>query len=182
MSNNQSDRNLSNGELERLLRAAPPEICLSEKDEQALWQRTEPLFDRLSGRLALVLQPRQRRIHPAWVALAAAAAVVLAALSIVSGMRPDENSLSSPWVNQGEALVSCVLGDGSSLQVYPNAKVAWSLDRDKREIFLYRGEIFLEVNPQKRPLHVQTPVARVSVLGTRFRVKILEFQEVEVGK
>lgn len=72
---------------------------------------------------------------------------------------------------------SVVLPDGSRLMVDADTRVSISQYRDRREVTLWRGQVFFEVaKDAERPFVVLAGPARVTVLGTRF---VVRYQAIE---
>ncbi|MEQ9609806.1 MAG: FecR family protein [Kiloniellaceae bacterium] len=68
-----------------------------------------------------------------------------------------------------------ILADGSRVILNTDTVVALDLDGDRRRVELLRGEVWLEVSPDRaRPFIVETPHGSVRVTGTRFDVRLEE--------
>jgi ferric-dicitrate binding protein FerR (iron transport regulator) len=103
---------------------------------------------------------------------AVAAAVVLAILAGQLRLGPGRDVRTAPMEITDPEVKTFRLADGSVLKVHPGSRVAWSLGEESRDLYLYRGEVFLDVKAENREFRVLTPSATVSVLGTRFQVRV----------
>lgn len=165
MNRSQEDRQrLSEQEVERLLASIPEPVEFPNAEREAIWNN-------LSERLERESSPS--RPSPTWLKYAlAAAALVLAVLSVNAWQRTRHESRGLPRLNDTSSTALHQWPEGSRMEILPGAEVAWAFDRHSRRVFLYRGEILLDVASESRPLEVLTPNARVRVLGTRFRVNV----------
>ena len=135
--------------------------------------RSEPLgvvsFDRAGlGQLPVLAL---RRHSPAWP-LAAAAALVLVAVTTVWSMRDGERfGLPRNYSTvRGEQRIQR-LPDGSVLHLNTDSAVTVRYSRTERLVSLDRGQALFEVAHQdERRLRVQTDRARVVAVGTQFDV------------
>ncbi|MCF6215451.1 MAG: FecR domain-containing protein [Emcibacter sp.] len=74
------------------------------------------------------------------------------------------------------ALADVVLEDGSRLALNTNSEIRVDLQKDKRVVYLTRGEVFFEVAKDvDRPFFVETTGGLVRVLGTKFNIRQKEF-------
>jgi len=151
-------------ELERLLANAPEPVRFPDQDREAVWEA-------LSARLER--ETSASRPSPGWLKFTlAAAALVLAVLSAIAWQRTRYESHGLPRLNDTSSTAFHQWPEGSRMEMLPGAEVAWTFDRHSRRVFLYRGEILLDVASESRPLEVLTPNEKVRVLGTRFRVNV----------
>lgn len=68
-----------------------------------------------------------------------------------------------------------MLSDGSHLVLNTATELSVDMKRDKRIIYLSKGEVFFEVaRDENRPFYVETAGGLVQVLGTKFNVKAKE--------
>lgn len=156
--------------------------CQATSDAFAAWS-SEPAhaqayaeFERLWADLG-ELEPLNRptplpvRKKPRWrPALAVAAALVCALLAIELGAPPAIYSQQIAAQNQG--MRSFNLPDGSTLYVNANTRLRIDFTAQQRNLYLDRGQLYLEVAADKeRPLWVHSGAARVRVVGTGFDVR-----------
>jgi transmembrane sensor len=62
------------------------------------------------------------------------------------------------------------LQDGSHIILNTNSQLSVALSRQKRTVYLTRGEVFFAVKKDGRPFEIQTQFGVVRVMGTRFSV------------
>jgi ferric-dicitrate binding protein FerR (iron transport regulator) len=166
---------MTDNDVERLLQEAPPPVDPAEGVEEAVWLK---MADHLG---------RKRRQGPGWFRGGggfrrvtglgtAAAALILAILAGYARLAPGGEVRTAPIEITGPSVRIYRLAEGSILEAYPGSRVAWSLGEESRDLYLYRGEVFLDVKPDGREFRVLTPSATVSVLGTRFRVRVSPVQ------
>ncbi|MBT3625066.1 MAG: DUF4880 domain-containing protein [Gammaproteobacteria bacterium] len=73
------------------------------------------------------------------------------------------------------------LDDGSRLHLNTATSVEVDYDGDRREILLTRGEGYFEVeHDQKRPFIVKAGGSKIIALGTRFSVRLMSTDDIEV--
>ncbi|NOZ66037.1 MAG: DUF4880 domain-containing protein [Alphaproteobacteria bacterium] len=69
-------------------------------------------------------------------------------------------------------LADIILEDGSHLAMNTNSEIRIDLQKDKRIVYLDRGEVFFEVaRDETRPFFVETSGGLVRVLGTKFNIR-----------
>lgn len=152
---------------------------------RSAWAETRQLSD-----LILRAQPdagnivpfRQRkRIGWRWpgVALAAGIAACLAWV-----MAPDIRIHLDAQAVAGTGEVRTVaLGDGSRAWLAPGAAIDFDTDRGYRTVTLLRGTAYFDVaRDPAHPFRVETPTARVTVLGTAFEVASADDTSVAVRR
>ena len=113
--------------------------------------------------------PSPRRLSWGW-------ALAMAASLLVGAGAPwwlaSRGGGIEPWTYRGEGTLVQTLDDGTRLEIFPETKLGWRVDSDRRIVLLYEGEIDLQVKPGEKPFLVQTPSGEVEVVGTHFRVKV----------
>jgi hypothetical protein len=113
----------------------------------------------------------RRRRWRAPVALAVAAVGVAAAAALLE-RRPDGAAASGEL--DAVARASVALGARAVAVAEPGAAVRWSIAADgAARVFQPRGDVFFRVEPGAA-FAVTTPVAEVSVVGTCFRVEVID--------
>lgn len=115
--------------------------------------------------------PLSRRKPGPWrPALAVAAAVLCAVLALNLGT--PQAPYSQQVAAQEKGARTFKLPDGSTLYVNANTQVSVDFSAQQRDIYLQRGQLYLEVAADKeRPLWVHSGAAKVRVVGTAFDVR-----------
>ncbi|MGE3362607.1 MAG: FecR domain-containing protein [Rhizobiaceae bacterium] len=165
--------------LEWLVRLRDETATPEERREFEAWLAADPLngeafdratglWDRLGGAAPEIERAKRRRdlTRRGLIGLAVFAAVGPVAFYALdaSGAFADLTS------GVGERRVF-VLADGSRIEIGAYTAVSTTFDAKMRAIVLHRGEVFLEVAPDTRPLVVTAGDVRVRALGTRFDVR-----------
>jgi transmembrane sensor len=137
----------------------------------ALLGRTQPRFrEHWAGRQRLAAVPARRARR---AALAAAAAAIV--LAIALAWLPDTfDDLRADHVTATAELRRIELADGSVLDLAPRTAVRIDLDPAARRVTLLHGIVHLDVAPDpRRPFTVAAGPMGVSVVGTRFEVRLV---------
>lgn len=173
-----------------------------EQDAFSQWLSSDPLhrrawnehrkawdeMDRLAGIDVSVhaapdpdlLAPRRRRaVQPAFVAMAAAAAIVLGALVLRPTVREQPakpvvaETIAAPSpVNPLALIETRLLSDGSSVQLNRGASLTELFTAGERRVRLDRGEAFFSVaKDPSRPFIVEASGISVRAVGTAFNVR-----------
>ena len=126
----------------------------------------------------------QKKIHKTpqkphkqlWFPAMIAASVAFLVVSIVSYGQWGHNIWMDSHSTEIGELADVVLDDGSHLVLNTNSEVRVDLQKDKRVVYLKRGEVFFEVAKDKdRPFFVETTGGLVRVLGTKFNIRQKDF-------
>ena len=121
----------------------------------------------IEDRAPSVPQVRRGRRPLAWVA---AAAMVLAVVALISYSDLFTSDLYATSIGGHEVVP---LPDGSRIELNTNTRVRASFTREARSVWLERGEAYFEVAREPaRPFIVHAGDRRVTVLGTKFSVRI----------
>ena len=105
-----------------------------------------------------------------------AASIAFLAISIVGYGQWGHNIWMDSHSTEIGELADVVLDDGSHLVLNTNSEVRVDLQKDKRVVYLKRGEVFFEVAKDKdRPFFVETTGGLVRVLGTKFNIRQKDF-------
>ncbi|MEM8987962.1 MAG: FecR domain-containing protein [Pseudomonadota bacterium] len=106
-------------------------------------------------------------LRPAFAA-AASIAVVVAASAIWLARQPDRYEVA--YSTPAAQTLTQVLQDGTVIELNGRTALNLSMDKASREISLERGELFLTVAKDERPLVVTIGEATAMALGTQFNV------------
>ncbi|MFJ2480003.1 FecR family protein [Pseudomonas sp. NPDC087598] len=143
-----------------------PEHAKAYRAFEELWADLSEL-QQLNRPTPLKLQKPKRLWQPA---LAIAAALVGAVLATQLGTSYEIFQQQIAAQSKGTRTVE--LPDGSTLSVNANTQLRVDFDSHQRQIFLQRGQFYVDVAPDKeRPMWVQTGDATVRVVGTGFDVR-----------
>jgi len=159
------------------------EVSEQHRRAWALAQEMAGRFDKVPPELALpVLRTRGRQRRQAVGALAALMAVGLGVVAV----RRQPGWQSDYATATGERR-SLVLEDGSLLELNTRTAVDIRFDAQQRLVWLHEGEILIQTGPDAlaggihRPFRVGTPQGSVRALGTRFSVRLLDGDAVQVA-
>lgn len=126
---------------------------------------------------AMPAKAERRHLHH-WLAWAAAASLVFAAVGLSWYQRADEVQTLATAVGQQR---SATLVDGSVVQLNTNTIVETRYTADQREVYLKKGEaIFTVEKDPDRPFLVHAGNMLVRAVGTEFNVRLRETQDVEI--
>ncbi|HYE58663.1 MAG TPA: FecR family protein [Rhodothermales bacterium] len=134
---------------------------------EACWAEEERIEDR--ARVDRPAQPHARTLRPLWRIGVGLAVVAFAAVSVVL-LRRDQGLVTVT----ARAPETVALGDGTSIRLTRGAVLRYARpNRSGAEARRVRlsGDAYFDVAPGEAPFQVQTPTARVSVLGTVFGVR-----------
>ncbi|PCJ44338.1 MAG: hypothetical protein COA81_01670 [Alphaproteobacteria bacterium] len=113
------------------------------------------------------LAPNKRKWSPRLIA----ASVAFLVISFAAVQYGAVFMMDSRTTKVGE-LADIILDDGSHLAMNTNSKIRIDLQKDKRIVYLDRGEVFFEVaRDETRPFFVETSGGLVRVLGTKFNIR-----------
>lgn len=119
----------------------------------------------------------QKKSHKQiWSPRMIAASVAFLAISILGYGQWGHNIWMDSHSTRIGELADVLLEDGSRLALNTNSEVRVDLQKDKRVVYLKRGEVFFEVAKDvDRPFFVETTGGLVRVLGTKFNIRQKEF-------
>jgi transmembrane sensor len=168
-------------ELLRQWLAAHPANATTLMEAARVWDKMDVL-SRLADLFPLPEQPRRRSPRMAWAAAVAVLFVLSVALWAFIGSVPTSPLASGQLYQTAVGVRSTVtLPDGSRLTLNTNSAVSVTYTDRSRMLVLERGELFVQVAPEKaRPLTVRVGDRFVQARGTAFNVKITDQQRIEL--
>ncbi|MFC1498991.1 FecR domain-containing protein [Verrucomicrobiota bacterium] len=148
---------------------------------------TEMIEDRatpdFSGRILGAIDRKERRfMFAGWTAVAAAAAILLVSLvTYFSTTTPEDVRVAEHIDPAPNTLISTKdksstvsLGGYCFIETRPQSILRIEGKENAHEVYLKQGEIICEVEKNKGKFSVRTDHGIVSVIGTKFRVKLVE--------
>ena len=168
------------GELDAWLRADARHRSAFE-ELNLTWNALDRLAERpRDGKIAAFARPERRRSLPARrYREAAAAAVLVVALGAALWLtrRPGMQLISTAVGQQRQAR----LADGSQLTLNTNTLLAVKLTRDRRDVYLRRGEAHFDVvHDSARPFYVHAGDTVIRDVGTQFEVRVHSDRDIDV--
>lgn len=146
---------------------AQPAHARAYAEFESLWADLGELQHR-NKPLPLPVKPAIKRRST--FALAAAAAVLCAVLALNIGTPVTLHQQQLTTQSQGAKTLT--LPDGSTLYVNANTQLRLDFNAQQRDIYLERGQLYIEVAANKdQPLVVHADDARIRVVGTGFDVR-----------
>ena len=138
----------------------------------AAWQRVDAMAELPSPTpapaAAAAIWPPVRAGRRAWIAFGAAAAVVTVA-AWLSQRAPADLDTYGTAVGARE---SVSLADGSHITLNTHTRARSLINASERRVWIDEGEVFFQVqHDPTRPFVVTAGSARITVLGTQFRVR-----------
>jgi transmembrane sensor len=146
------------------------------------WSALDRLSERARDGLAIpaFARPDPRRALRSWTRWGAAAAAVLvvAVATVLWTMRRPALQVVSTAVGQQRHML---LADGSQVTLNTNTLLAVNFTRERRDIYLRRGEAHFDVvHDSARPFFVHAGDAVIRDVGTQFEVRLQSAQDVDV--
>lgn len=168
------------------IRIQSPDITPKQESEFFAWLESSPLHQVAFLRMeqawtaagALQLTPAKKAMAPNWSLSfwSASVALILVAVLLVY-LSPLHEEKADPEIKEYIASVeqkTITLPDQSSVVLSPNTKMEVRFSESFRDIYLHKGQIFLNVTKDaRRAFRVTTNHGSVRVIGTQFAVQQL---------
>jgi transmembrane sensor len=155
--------------LDAWLEAAPEHLLAFWRLEHG-WEKVGRLAALKPTAPAAASPARPFRRRTSWWPAAAAASVALVAAIALFGSRGPAPAESFQTVVGGQETVP--LPDDSRVELGTDTRLRTAISRDRREVWLERGEAYFEVaHDPRRPFSVYAGDRKITVLGTKFSVR-----------
>ncbi|HEU4586791.1 MAG TPA: FecR domain-containing protein [Gemmatimonadaceae bacterium] len=117
----------------------------------------------------------RRTTWPRWIAVGAAAALLLFAVFRVAHRPNDVGGVlrASEFVTEHAEMVTASLDDGSVVRLAPESRLRVTPVASRREVWLDGEAFFAVAKDSSRPFAVRTRAGSVEVLGTRFDLRVV---------
>lgn len=153
---------------------------------EAAWLRSDRLAALQVPKIAPAARPAAPSWWPAWANSMQFGWKIAAGFLLALGLASSSGWWWSSHEDPGYQAAlgereSVELPDGSRLLLNTDTQVRTSLGAKRRSVWLDRGEAYFEVaHDASRPFVVEAGAQRITVLGTKFSVRLLETGQVQV--